>query len=259
MGRTACLEFFSKTSSDVSRLLPEFFGTLPQISLAVKELPKNRTSNNPLALYIPPRGEPLSEGNLYVNTWRTQNLTRHLATSYAYHEGIPGHHLQKGIQAELTNLPTFRRFLPFESYTEGWAMYAERLGYEMTGTEDLWDKIGLLQSDLFRTTRLMTDIGLHHKKWLRQQAIDFMMVNAGLTISEAKSEVDRYIVHPGQGCSYKIGQLKFLELRRLAQSELRDKFDIREFHDVLIGQGAMPLEVLERQVEAFIRKVKDSD
>lgn len=255
-GRAACLDFFSERSSDISGLLPKFFGALPQVSLAVKELPQNRSSNSPLALYIPPRGEPLSEGKFYVNTWKTQNLTKHLATSYAYHEGIPGHHLQKGIQAELTDLPTFRRFLPFESYTEGWAMYAEQLGHEMTGSEDLWDKIGLLQSDLFRSTRMMTDIGIHHKKWLRQQAIDFMIDNAGLTNSEAESEVDRYIVWPGQGCAYKVGQLKFLELRRLAQSELRDKFDIREFHDVLIGQGAMPLEVLERRVEEYIQQKK---
>jgi uncharacterized protein (DUF885 family) len=191
-----------------------------------------------------------------VNTWRAENLTQHLAKSYAYHEGIPGHHLQKGIQADLKELPTFRRFLPFEAYTEGWAMYAEQLGHEMTGTEDLFDRIGLLQSDLFRTARMMTDIGLHHKKWLREQAVDFMTENTTLTTDEAQEEVDRYIVWPGQGCSYKIGQLKFLELRELAQIELREGFDLKEFHDVLLNQGAMPLEVLETRVRAYIVRKK---
>lgn len=259
VGRISCLDHFSAKTIDLSDLLPKYFNALPEVDLMVKELPRNRADHSPLALYIPPRGEPLSEGRLYVNTWKTQNLTRHLATSFAYHEGIPGHHLQKGIQAELSDLPTFRRFLPFESYTEGWAMYAEQLGHEMTGTEDLWDKIGLLQSDLFRTARMMTDIGLHHKKWLRDQAIDFMVENAGLTESEAESEVDRYIVWPGQGCAYKVGQLKFFELRQSAQTELREKFDIREFHDVVLRQGAMPLEVLQKQVETYIQQKKQTD
>jgi len=142
--------------------------------------------------------------------------------------------------------------LPFTAYAEGWAMYAERLGHEMNESLDPQDRIAVLQSDLFRTARLMTDIGIHHKKWLREQAIDFMVDNAGLSELEAEDEVDRYIVWPGQGCAYKVGQLKFLELRELAESELGNDFDIREFHDVLIGQGAMPLEILEKRVKEYI-------
>ena len=255
-GRIACLAFFEKQSNDISSRLTSYFSLRPTAKLFVLEVPERSSANRPLAFYIPQRGHSTKEGKLYVNTWRAKNITKHLAKSYAYHEGIPGHHLQKGIQADLKELPTFRRFLPFEAYTEGWAMYAEQLGHEMTGTEDLLDRIGLLQSDLFRTARMMTDIGLHHKKWLREQAVDFMTENTTLTTDEAQEEVDRYIVWPGQGCSYKIGQLKFLELRELAQIELREEFDIKEFHDVLLNQGAMPLEVLETRVWAYIVKKK---
>ena len=133
----------------------------------------------------------------------------------------------------------------------------QQLGHEMTDTHDAWDKIGLLQSDLFRTARMMTDIGIHHKKWLREQAVDFMVDNAGLSKNEAEDEVDRYIVWPGQGCAYKVGQIKFLELRELAQTELKEAFDIKEFHDVLIGQGSMPLEVLEARIRAYIKQKKE--
>ena len=136
-------------------------------------------------------------------------------------------------------------------------MYAEQLGHEMTESEDPWDRIGLIKSDLFRTARMMTDIGIHHKKWLRQQAVEFMVDNAGLSESEAKNEVDRYIVWPGQGCAYKVGQLKFLELRALAKFELKEHFDMREFHEVLIGQGAMPLKVLEERVREYLAQTKE--
>jgi uncharacterized protein (DUF885 family) len=256
LGRTECLAFFVEHSNEINSHLDNYFSLQPSVKLTVLEVPERSSANRPLAFYIPPREHSATEGKLYVNTWRAENLTQHLAKSYAYHEGIPGHHLQKGIQADLKELPTFRRFLPFEAYTEGWAMYAEQLGHEMTGTEDLFDRIGLLQSDLFRTARMMTDIGLHHKKWLREQAVDFMTENTTLTTDEAQEEVDRYIVWPGQGCSYKIGQLKFLELRELAQIELREGFDLKEFHDVLLNQGAMPLEVLETRVRAYIVKKK---
>ena len=256
LGRLETLQYFSTISKNAESFLPSYFNLLPEIELSVLELPEYRANSSGLAFYIPPRGERLSNGKLYINTWKAESLTKNLAKTYAYHEGIPGHHLQKGIQAELKNLPTFRRFLPFEAYTEGWAMYAEQLGHEMTGTQNAGDKIGLLKSDLFRTARMMTDIGIHHKKWLREQAIDFMIKNAELSEQEATDEVDRYIVWPAQGCAYKVGQLKFLELRRLAQTELGEGFDIKKFHDILIGQGAMPLEVLEERVMLFIEQQK---
>lgn len=256
IGRLETTTYFGDASTKIQTLLPAYFNHLPSTELSVLEVPEYRANSSTFAFYIPPRGEPLSNGKMYVNTWKAGNLTRYLAKTYAYHEGIPGHHLQKGIQAELKKLPTFRRFLPFTAYTEGWAMYAERLGHEMTETQDAWDRIGLLQSDLFRTARMMTDIGIHHKKWLREQAISFMVENADLSESEAEDEVDRYIVWPGQGCAYKVGQLKFLELRHIAETELESNFDIKEFHEVLIGQGAMPLAVLEKQVKDWIKQKK---
>lgn len=252
--RMECLSQFETSINRVQPLISSYFNYVPQIELSVLEVPEYRALSSTVAFYIPPRGVPLSNGKMYVNTWRADKLTRYISATYAYHEGIPGHHLQKGIQAELTDLPTFRRFLPFTAYTEGWAMYAELLGHEMTGTEDPWDRIGALQSDLFRTVRMLTDIGIHHKMWLRDQAIRFMVENTGMSEEEVEVEVDRYIVWPGQGCAYKVGQLKFLELRRLAEKELAEDFDIKEFHDILIGQGAMPLEILEQRVKNYIAK-----
>lgn len=254
IGRMETIAYFTSTLSEMKTLLPSYFNQLPSTELSILPVPEYRSNNSTFAFYISPRGEPLSNGKTYVNTWKADNLTKHLAKTYAYHEGIPGHHLQKGIQVELKSLPTFRRFLPFAAFTEGWAMYAEQLGHEMTGTNNAWDKIGLLQSDLFRTARMMTDIGIHHKKWLREQAVDFMVENARLSTAEAEDEVDRYVVWPGQGCAYKVGQLKFLELRQLAQNELGSAFDIKEFHDILIGQGAVPLEVLEKRVVGWIKE-----
>ncbi|MCF8463691.1 MAG: DUF885 domain-containing protein [Flavobacteriales bacterium] len=256
IGRLATVAYFAKVSDEMMLKLPAYFNKLPTVPLSVLEVPEYRSQNSTFAFYISPRGEPLANGKLYVNTWKADHLTKPLAKTYAYHEGIPGHHLQKGIQAGLTTLPTFRRFLPFTAYTEGWAMYAERLGHEMNESLNPQDRIAVLQSDLFRTARMMTDIGIHHKMWLREQAIDFMVDNAGLSELEAEDEVDRYIVWPGQGCAYKVGQLKFIELRERAESELGNNFDTREFHDVLIGQGAMPLEILEKQVLEYIEERK---
>lgn len=255
-GRAECISFFDIVSTDMKSLCKEYFNHLPSAELEVLELPEYRSEHSTFAFYLPPRGEPLGNGRLFVNTWKAGHLTRPTASIYAYHEGVPGHHLQKSIQAELTNIPTFRRFIPFEAYTEGWAMYAEKLGLEMDGSDDPMDHIALLQSDLLRTARMMTDIGIHHKMWLREQAIEFMMENAGLDESSASDEVDRYIVWPGQGCAYKVGQMKLSELRKKAEAELGDRFDIKEFHDVLIGQGAMPLEVLEHQVNDYLKRKK---
>lgn len=256
-GRLNCLDHFRKTSESLENILPTYFSSLPSAELTVLEVPEYRSSNSTLAFYVPPQGVPLSNGKMYIDTWHMNEVTPAQATVYAYHEGVPGHHLQKAIQAELMDLPTFRRFLPFTAYTEGWAMYAEQLGHEMSGTQDPKDRISLLRSDLFRTVRMMTDIGIHHKKWLREQAVDFMMENTGMSKTDVETEVDRYIVWPGQGCAYKVGQLKFLELRKMAKTELGDKFDIKEFHNILIGQGAMPLEVLEKRVIEYLEKMKD--
>lgn len=251
LARSSTIEFFQGSIDEIAPLLPSYFNLLPSKELEIIELPEYRKSNSTLAFYISPRGEPMSNGKMYVNTWKAGDTPKYLAKTFAYHEGIPGHHLQKGIVADLKGLPTFRRFIPFTAYAEGWAMYAEQLGHEMTGTSDVWDQMGLVESELFRTARMMTDIGIHHKKWLREQAIRFMVENANLSESEASDEVDRYIVWPGQGCAYKVGLIKFRELRQRAESQIPD-LDIKEFHGVLLNEGAMPLEILEKRVDDYI-------
>lgn len=253
VGRAACLAHFKRTVDIVRPRLSKYFDHLPQAALEVHELPEYRKEGAPLAFYLPPKGDPLGPGRLFVNTWKADHLPYFLATSYAYHEGIPGHHLQKAIQVELNDIPKFRRFLPFTAFTEGWAMYAEEIGHEIISTEDPLDRLGALQSDLFRTARLVTDVGIHHKKWLREQAVTFMMDHAGLSHDEAQDEVDRYIVWPGQGCAYKVGKMEFMQLRDRARNELGHGFDDREFHSMLIGSGSMPLKVLDAQVDKWIQ------
>lgn len=251
-GQAAILDHFRRSIGDIGHRLPKYFHDLPKAELEIHTVPEYRAETSPLAFYVPPKGNPIGPGRLFVNTMKADRMPYFLATTYAYHEGLPGHHLQKAIQVEMTGLPQFRRFLPFPAFSEGWAMYAEELGHEMTGTDDPLDRLGQLQSDLFRTARLITDVGIHHRKWMRGQAVQFMMENAGLTLSEAEDEVDRYIVWPGQGCAYKVGKMKFLELRDRFRMAKGGDYDPRDFHRLLIGNGAMPLEVLEQEVNRAI-------
>lgn len=257
ISRGRVMQFFRSTVADIMPSVNSYFSNVPDLStLEIKEVPENRSPSLPLVFYRPKLDEGERPARLYINTWRCDSLAEDLAKTYCHHEGIPGHHLQKTIQSRLLRLPAFRRYLPFEAFNEGWAMYAEQLAIEMSGSEDPWDRIGVLRSDLFRTARMMTDIGLHHKQWLRDQAIGFMVENGGLTVTEAEHEVDRYIVWPAQACAYKVGQMKFLELRQLAKTELGTVFDIRVFHDVVIGEGPMPLHVLEKRVMSYIEATK---
>jgi uncharacterized protein (DUF885 family) len=171
----------------------------------------------------------------------------------AYHEGIPGHHFQLSIQTELKGVPFFRRVIPFTSYAEGWGLYAERLGYENGFQRDAFDSLGALQAELFRAVRLVVDTGIHREHWSRQQAIDYMIANTGMKPTEVVTEVERYIVIPGQACAYKVGQLELLALRERARAELGPRFDLRRFHDVVLGNGSLPLSLLERVVEEWVQ------
>jgi uncharacterized protein (DUF885 family) len=253
LGRKACLQHFEKTIDAITPKLSNHFAHLPHAPLEVHEVPQNRANAAMLAFYLPPKGNPLGPGRLFVNTHKADQMTPNSATTYAYHEGLPGHHLQKAMQLELEDVPQFRKFLPFEAFTEGWAMYAEELGHEISTTENPLDRLALLQSDLFRTARMITDVGIHHKKWQRDQAIRFMQQHAGLSPEEAELEVDRYIIWPGQGCAYKIGKMKFLELRDKVRAAKGKNYDPKVFHHLLIGQGAMPLQVLENRVNSSLK------
>jgi uncharacterized protein (DUF885 family) len=170
----------------------------------------------------------------------------------AYHEAVPGHHLQISIAQELQGVPVFRTLVPFTAYSEGWALYAERLAWEVGYEKDPLDNLGRLQSELFRSVRLVVDTGLHRKRWTREQAIEYMTKTTGMAESEVVIEVERYLVQPGQALAYKVGMMKILELRDRARGALGNKFDVRAFHDVVLRNGAMPLGILERIVDNYI-------
>ena len=171
----------------------------------------------------------------------------------AYHEGIPGHHFQIAIQAELEDVPIFRTIGLFTAYIEGWALYAEQLAWELgLYKDDPFGNLGRLQAEMFRAVRLVVDTGIHYKRWTREEAIDYMVANTGMTTSEVITEIERYIVMPGQACAYKIGMIKILELREKAKTALGDKFDLREFHNVVLKNGAVPLNILEELIDEYI-------
>jgi uncharacterized protein (DUF885 family) len=170
----------------------------------------------------------------------------------AYHEAVPGHHFQIAIQQQQEGLPFFRRMIPFTAFTEGWALYAERVAWELGLQENPYDNIGRLQAELFRAVRLVVDTGIHARRWSREQAVDYMAANTGVTESDVVAEIERYFVMPGQALAYKVGMTKILELRGLAQAELGERFDMREFHNVLLTSGALPLSILEELVRDYI-------
>jgi uncharacterized protein (DUF885 family) len=175
----------------------------------------------------------------------------------AYHEGIPGHHFQIAIAQGLKGMPFFRRMIPFTAYVEGWAMYAENLALELgMYQDDPYSELGFLGSILFRAVRLVVDTGIHYKRWTREQAIEYMEAHTGQPTETIISEVERYFVMPGQACAYKVGELKMLELRRQAEDALGNRFDLREFHNLILGGGAMPLSLLEGLVDGYIKKTK---
>jgi uncharacterized protein (DUF885 family) len=180
------------------------------------------------------------------------DIHKYQMRTLAYHEAVPGHQLQGVIAQRLTGVPTFRKILPFSAYDEGWAVYAERLGWEMGFENDPLDNLGRLQAEMFRAVRLVLDTGIHRKHWTRERAIDYMLEKTGMARSDVVSEVERYFVLPGQALAYKIGMLRILELRARAQAQLGAAFDIRQFHAVILGSGAMPLGILDKQVDAWI-------
>jgi uncharacterized protein (DUF885 family) len=174
----------------------------------------------------------------------------------AYHEAIPGHHFQFAIAQEMKGLPTFRRVYPFWAFAEGWALYAEQLAWEMGFHKNDFTNLGRLQAELFRAVRLVVDTGIHHKRWSREQAIEYMLEKTGLTETEVITEVERYMVEPGKACAYKVGMIKILELREKANRELGSRFDLKDFHDVVLRNGSVTLKILSRIVEEYIDEKK---
>jgi len=234
--------------------IPRFFGRLPKADCEVVRMEAHEEKHSTIAYYRPPAKDGSRPGRYFINTSAPETRPRYEAEVLAYHESIPGHHLQIAIAQELEGLPAFRKHLGITAYTEGWGLYTERLADEMgLYTADL-DRIGVLSYDAWRACRLVVDTGMHAKGWTRQQAIDFMLANTALAENNIVNEVDRYIAWPGQALGYKVGQLEIRRLRADAEKRLGSRFDLRAFHDVVLGNGAVSLETLRGATDGYIEK-----
>jgi len=232
--------------------LPRLFGRLPRMSYGIQEVPAYIAPRTTTAYYTRPAGDGTRAGFYWVNTYDLSSRPLYEVEALSLHEAVPGHHLQIALQQEMEGLPTFRRFSGFTAFTEGWALYAERLGLEVGFYTDPYSDFGRLTYEMWRACRLVVDTGIHALGWTRQQAIDYMAENTALTLLNITNEVDRYIAWPGQALAYKVGELKIRELRGDAERALGGGFDVRAFHDVVLGSGAVPLDVLEENVRGWI-------
>jgi len=248
-------EVAAKAESALARAkaaIPQWFGLLPTTDCEVVRMGEHEEKHSTIAYYRQPAADGSRPGRYYVNTSAPETRPRYEAEVLAYHESIPGHHLQLAIMQELPDIPAFRRHSGVTAFVEGWGLYTERLAVEMgLYTADL-DRIGVLSYDAWRACRLVVDTGMHAFGWSRQRAIDFMVENTALAKNNIGNEVDRYITWPGQALAYKTGQLEIWRLRREAERELGAKFDIRRFHDVVLGNGAVPLTVLRETVGQWV-------
>lgn len=247
-----------KVCDDIQPQLPRLFGRLPQTRLLVDAIPAHVAPDTTTAYYQPPSHDGRRPGTYYVNLYRLETRPKYEVEALSIHEAIPGHHLQIALAMEQKNLPNFRRFDEgvgsYTVFVEGWALYTESLGPALGMYRDPYSKFGQLSYQMWRACRLVVDTGMHSLKWTRKQAIDFMAENTALSRLNIENEIDRYITWPGQALAYKIGELKIKELRARAEQRLGQAFDVRAFHDVVLGSGAVPLQVLEENVMAWLEK-----
>jgi uncharacterized protein (DUF885 family) len=230
--------------------VPDWFGRLPQAPCVVTRMLPHEEKHSTIAYYREPAADGTRPGRYYINTWQPATRPRYEAEALAFHEAVPGHHLQAAIAQELTGLPSFRRHAYTTAYVEGWGLYAERLGNEMGIYSGDVDRLGMLSYDSWRATRLVVDTGMHAMGWSVQQAVDYMLAHSALARNNIVNEVDRYLGRPGQALAYKIGQLEIVRLRTEAQARLGAAFDVRSFHDAVLGHGPLPLETLAGSVAA---------
>ena len=248
----ALLDAYRHSISQMQPRLPELFGTLPKAKLEVVAIPDYLAPTQAEAYYDQGTPDGKRPGQVNINTYHFADRSLTDVEAVAYHEGIPGHHLQISIQQELTGLPEFQKQSYYTAYTEGWALYSERLGKEIGFYQNPYSDYGRLEADMWRAIRLVVDTGVHSQHWTRQQMVDYFHQYSGLDETNTQAEVDRYIAWPAQALGYKMGQLKILELRERAKTALGPKFDLKGFHDVVLSSGALPLDVLEKQVDLWI-------
>ena len=251
-GREQYLKEANAFIDQVMAVAPQYFRRLPKAPLEVRAVEKWREETASVAFYNSPAPDGSRPGIYYVNLADMTQVLKPQIEAISYHEGAPGHHFQIALAQELPGIPKFRRFGGYGAYTEGWGLYSEKLGKEFGFYQDPYSDFGRLSLELWRAVRLVTDTGLHHKRWSREDAIRYFQENSLLSERDIVKEVERYINNPGQATSYMIGQIRIMELREKAKAALGDKFDIREFHTVILGNGALPLDVLEAQVDAYI-------
>ncbi|MFT5083048.1 MAG: hypothetical protein ACI9Y1_001085, partial [Lentisphaeria bacterium] len=254
-GRHAYITDTQAFLGHIHDILPQYFGLQPKAELVVRRVEAFREQDGAAQHYYAGTPDGSRPGIYYAHLSDMLAMPKNEMEAIAYHEGLPGHHMQISIAQELQGVPEFRKQASFTVYAEGWALYAETLAKEMGGYQNDYNNFGRLITEMWRAVRLVVDTGLHAKGWTEQQAVDYFIETTPIAETAVKSEVQRYLVIPGQATAYKIGMLKILELRKKARSKLGDKFDIRGFHDAILGGGAVPLNVLEHQVDMWISKV----
>ena len=255
-GRQKYLSMAEGFLEDVEQKLPEYFGLLPKGKLEVRRVEPFREQPGAAAHYMRGTVDGKRPGVFYIHLSDMRATAKYRLENLAYHEGLPGHHMQIAIQQELEDIPHFRRYHGYTAFSEGWGLYAEYLGKDMGFYNDDYSDFGRLSGEIWRAIRLVVDTGIHSKQWTEAQAIDYALRNSPRPIASVKSEIRRYFNAPGQATAYKIGMLKILELRSRAMTALGDKFDYRVFHDVILGNGPLPLPLLETQVDTWIAKQK---